>query len=120
MTEALVAPTWCSGHRTLAPMGDLDLATAPALREDFVQLSAAGPTLVVLDLEKVDFLDSVGLSVIIGGYKRLQHQGGHLHLAGARALVRRVLGLTRVDAMIPTYDSVADAESSCPSAHDAG
>lgn len=118
MTEALVAPTWCTGHRTLAPFGDLDLATAPALREDLVQASSEGPTLVVLDLERVEFLDSVGLSVIIGGHKRLQHQGSRLHLAGARALVRRVLGLTRVDSMIPTYDTVAEAESSCPSTHD--
>ena len=119
MTEALAATTWCTGHRTLAPVGDLDLATAPALREDLVRLSTTGPTLVVLDLARVEFLDSVGLSVIIGGYKRLQHQGAYLYLAGAHALVRRVLGLTRVDAMIPTFDSVADAESSCPSEHEA-
>ena len=118
MTQIAVAPAWCSGHRTLAPFGDLDLATAPALREDLVKASAEGPSLVVLDLEGVDFLDSVGLSVIIGGYKRLQHQGGHLHLASPRALVRRVLGLTRVDSMIPTYETVSEAESSCPSSHD--
>ena len=117
MTEALARTTWCAGHRTLAPSGDLDLATAPALREELVQVSSEGPSLVVLDLERVEFLDSVGLSVIIGGYKRLQHHGSQLHLAGAHALVRRVLGLTRVDTMIPTYETVAEAEASCPSSH---
>lgn len=123
MTEAVAipapssTPVWCAGHVTIAPHGDLDLATAPALREELVTASAEGASLVVLDLEHVEFLDSVGLSVIIGGHKRLQHQGGQLHLAGPRSLVRRVLGLTRVDAMIPTYETVAEAEASCPSPH---
>ena len=113
----LSAPTACSGHQTLAPSGDLDLATAPRLRQELVDASASGPGLVVLDLENVEFLDSVALSVIIGGHKRLQHHGARLHLAAPRAIVRRVLELTRIDALIPTYDDVAEAEADCPSAH---
>ena len=114
MTETLAPPGTCSGHRTLAPFGDLDLATAPRLRQELVDATADGPTLVVLDLEQVEFLDSVGISVIIGGYKRLEYGGSRLHLAAPRAIVRRVLGLTRVDTMIPTYESVDDAEKDCP------
>lgn len=117
MTETLAPPGTCSGHRRLAPFGDLDLATAPRLRQDLVDATAQGPTLVVLDLRDVEFLDSVGISVIIGGYKRLTHGGSRLHLAGPRTIVRRVLGLTRVDSMIPTFDTVDEAEAGCPSAH---
>jgi anti-sigma B factor antagonist len=114
MTALLAPPATCAGHRTLAPLGDLDLATAPQLRQDLVDASTGSSTLVVLDLEGVEFLDSVGLSVIIGGHKRLQRRGARLHIAAPRAIVRRVLGLTRVDSLIPTYDTVADAESGCP------
>lgn len=117
MTETLAPAGTCSGHRTLAPFGDLDLATAPRLRQDLVDATSDGPTLVVLDLEQVEFLDSVGISVIIGGYQRLQHGGSRLHLAAPRSIVRRVLGLTRIDTMIPTYDTVGEAEQDCPSAH---
>lgn len=117
MTDTLVQPPSCEDHATLAPYGDLDLATAPQLRQDIVDASERGSTLVVLDLQRVDFLDSVALSVIIGGHKRLQHNGRRLHLAAPRAIVRRVLGLTRVDSVIPTYDTVAEAESACPSPH---
>lgn len=117
MTETLAPPGSCSGHQTLAPHGDLDLATAPQLRQDLVDASGAGATLVVLDLQKVDFLDSVALSVIIGGHKRLQHSGARLHLASPRSIVKRVLGLTRVDSVIPTYETVDAAVSDCPSAH---
>ncbi|HWL37562.1 MAG TPA: STAS domain-containing protein [Frankiaceae bacterium] len=114
MTAMLAPPDNCAGHRTLSPLGDLDLATAPQLRQDLVDASTSDSTLVVLDLEGVEFLDSVGLSVIIGGHKRLQRRGARLHLAGPRSIVRRVLSLTRVDSLIPTYDTVADAESGCP------
>ena len=114
MTAMLAPPANCAGHRTLAPLGDIDLATAPQLRQDLVDASTGDSTLVVLDLEGVEFLDSVGLSVIIGGHKRLQRRGASLHLAAPRSIVRRVLGLTRVDSLIPTYDTVADAESGCP------
>lgn len=119
MNDTLVATGSCAGHRFVAPRGDLDLATAPRLRQDLVDASASGSTLVVLDLEGVEFLDSVGLSVIVGGHKRLRHEGRSLHLAAPRAIVRRVLGLTRLDALIPTYDTVDDAVSGCPSAHSA-
>ena len=117
MTATLAATESCFGHRTLTPVGDLDLATAPRLRQDLVDASTAGSTLVVLDLEGVEFLDSVALSVIIGGHKRLRHNGARLHLAAPQSIVRRVLGLTRIDSMIPTYDTVAAAESGCPSDH---
>ena len=119
MTEMLAPPGACSGHEFVSPFGDIDLATAPQLRQDLVDASASGSTLVVLDLERVEFLDSVGISVIVGGHKRLRHEGRRLHLAAPQAIVRRVLGLTRLDSLIPTYDTVADATADCPSEHDA-
>ena len=117
MTELLAEPATCAGHRFVAPSGDIDLATAPRLREDLVQAYASGSSLVVLDLEAVEFLDSVGLSVIVGGHKRLRHEGRRLHLAAPSSIVRRVLGVTRLDALIPTFETVDAAVSSCPSAH---
>lgn len=119
MSELLAEPAVCAGHRLVAPSGDIDLATAPQLRQDLVEASASGSTLVVLDLEGVDFLDSVGLSVIVGGHKRLRHEGRLLHLAAPSTIVRRVLGITRLDTLIPTYDTVDDAVSGCPSVHSA-
>jgi anti-sigma B factor antagonist len=119
MNDALALPGTCTGHRLVSPTGDIDLATAPQLRQDLVEASAEGPTLVVLDLGDVDFLDSVGLSVIVGGHKRLRHGGGALHLAAPSSIVRRVLGVTRLDTLIPTYDTVDAAVSSCPSVHSA-
>lgn len=119
MTELLASPAFCAGHHLVAPSGDIDLATAPRLREDLVAASASRSSLVVLNLEGVDFVDSVGLSVIVGGHRRLNHDGRRLHLAAPKAIVRRVLGLTRLDVLIPTYDTVDEAVSDCPSEHSA-
>jgi anti-sigma B factor antagonist len=119
LTEVLVRPGTCAGHQRVSPSGDLDLATAPALRAELVAAAQAGATLVVLDLEAVPFLDSVGVSVIVAGYKRQRHNGGRLHLAAAVPVVRNVLALTRIDAIIPTYATVGEAEDDCPSEHDA-
>jgi anti-sigma B factor antagonist len=118
LTETLTSET-CAGHRRVSPSGDLDLATAPALRAELVDASRSGSTLVVLDLAQVPFLDSVGMSVLIGGHKRLRHTGGRLHLAAPSSFVRRALGLARLDAIIPTYLTVGEAEADCPSEHDA-
>ena len=119
MTVTLAYAPGCSGHRFVSPSGDLDLATAPQLRQDLVEASASGSTLVVLDLGGVDFLDSVGLSVIVGGHKRLRHEGRALHLAAPQAIVRKVLGITRLDTLIPTYETVDEAVTGCPSEHSA-
>ena len=117
MTDLLAPPGTCAGHEQIAPVGDLDLATAPQLRQDLVAASASGSSLVVLDLGGVPFLDSVGISVIVGGHKRLRHEGRWLHLAAPGAGVRRVLDLTRLGSIIPTYETVPEAVAGCPSDH---
>jgi anti-sigma B factor antagonist len=112
-----MTPTTCADHRLVAPFGDLDLAGAPLLRQELVDATTAGSKLVVLDLGGVSFLDSVGVGVIVGGHARLHHEGGALHLAAPTTSVRNLLGLTRLDALIPTFETVDEAVLACPSAH---
>ena len=59
--------------------GDLDLATAPELRECLVKVIDEGER-VVIDLEAVGFLDSAGLGILVGGLKRARTRGGELEL----------------------------------------
>jgi anti-sigma B factor antagonist len=112
-----MTPSTCADHRLVAPSGDLDLAGAPSLRQELVDATAGGSTLVVLDLGGVAFLDSVGVGVIVGGHTRLRHEGRLLHLAAPTTPVRNLLGLTRLDAIIPTFDTVDEAVVGCPSDH---
>jgi anti-anti-sigma factor len=84
-------------------VGELDLQTAPRLREELVALVNRGVTDLVLDLAALDFIDSSGLSVLIMALKRLRERGGELRLRSVPARARRVLeasGLDRAIAMV--------------------
>jgi anti-sigma B factor antagonist len=91
--------------------GDLDLTTAPRLREQVVQIVTAGQPRVVLDLQKVDFVDSTGLGVIVGLLKRTRSQGGDLRLVSTRPSLRKVLEMTALDHALPLAATVDDAIS---------
>ena len=57
-------------YTVLAVKGEVDVYTAPRLREKLVELVSQGKHQIVVDLEGVDFLDSTGLGVLVGGLKR--------------------------------------------------
>ena len=74
----------------LAPAGELDLATAPRLRELLDEAHRPRAT-VVLDLSDVGFLDSSALAVVLGAERRLRATGGTLRLVHVPEAVLRVL-----------------------------
>lgn len=85
--------------------GEIDLATAPDLRDPLGEIpSNAGP--VIVDLSEVTFIDSTGLSVLVATWKRFnEDDGGGFRLVVSRPAVRRVLdvtGLAQVFAVFPT------------------
>lgn len=83
-------------------LGELDMSTAPRLREELLRVVADGARMVTVDLSELAFIDSTGLSVLITGLKRLREQGGEMALRSPTPGTRRVLeitGLTEVFAI---------------------
>jgi len=97
------------GWTILAVTGELELATAPQLRQRVVGLVGDGDTRIVLDLSGVDFADSVGLGVVVAALKRVRGRGGDLVVAGAVPRVRDLFEITRLDEIIDLFPSVGDA-----------
>jgi anti-sigma B factor antagonist len=80
-------------------VGDLDFHTARRLRETLLELHAEGSNNVVLDMSRLEFIDSSGLSVLVAGLKRLRNSDGNLSLRAVPEQTKRVLevsGLSRV------------------------
>ena len=90
----------------LAVHGELDFDGAPNLRLALVAAIDENPgQRVVVDLEGVDFIDSAGLGVLVGGLKRARSYHGQLVLVATGRSVIRVLeltGLTRVFEIHPS------------------
>lgn len=89
--------------------GDIDMTTAPRLREHVIGVVTGGQPKVVLDLQGVEFVDSTGLGVMVGLLKRTRSQGGDLRLVSTRTALRKVLELTALDQALPLSATVADA-----------
>jgi|tagenome__1003787_1003787.scaffolds.fasta_scaffold20146492_1 anti-sigma B factor antagonist len=82
-----------AGETVVAPAGDVDIATAPALHDALDR--AEGD--VVLDLRDVEFIDARGLRVILDRDASARAQGRHLTVLRGRPEVHRVFELTRAD-----------------------
>jgi anti-sigma B factor antagonist len=93
----------------LAPRGRLDMASAPAFREQVKQLIESGTTRLVVDLGEVSFVDSSGLGAVIGGLKVARQAGGDLRVARANQQVLLVLDLTSLNRVLRPYGTVDEA-----------
>lgn len=91
--------------------GELDVATAPLVRQELLSLAARGHHRVVLDLAGVDFLDSTGLGVVLGALRRARSGGGELALARLEPQVRRVFEITRLAEVMALCADVDSAVS---------
>jgi anti-sigma B factor antagonist len=81
---------------TVVVRGEIDMATAPELRDALNELVDAGSTQIVLDCRGLDFLDSSGIGVLVAVRKRLGEDGG-LTIDSPPDHVRKVLELTGVN-----------------------
>jgi anti-sigma B factor antagonist len=92
--------------------GEIDMASAPELRECLHQMIDAGSRRLVVDLRQVGLIDSVGLGVLVGARRRLQEHGdedGWIRLVGAGGLVMRALRLSGLDRVFPLPATLAEA-----------
>jgi anti-sigma B factor antagonist len=91
----------------LSVSGEIDIASAAALRQAIEQAVDGGNRGLVMDLDGVSFMDSSGLNVLAGAAKRMGP--GCFRVAGAPRHIRKVLEITGTDQVIPTFGSVHEA-----------
>ncbi|HEX5541059.1 MAG TPA: STAS domain-containing protein [Micromonospora sp.] len=103
-------------HTVLEVGGEVDVYTAPRLRERLVEVIEGGGRRVIVDLGRVDFLDSTGLGVLVGALKRLRATGGTFGLVCDRESLLKIFRITALDQVFPLYPTVDAAIGAGPAA----
>jgi anti-sigma B factor antagonist len=96
------------GTTVVAVGGEIDVYTAPRLRERIAELVATGHYDLVVDLAEVEFLDSTGLGVLVGGLKKVRAHDGTLRLVCSQ---ERLLKIFRITGLAKVFDIHSTAEA---------
>jgi anti-sigma B factor antagonist len=106
-----------STRHVIAVRGEIDLFTAPELKQKLGEAMEAGRNQIVVDLSETTFLDSTALGVLIGAVKRLRSDSGRLVLVNVDANIAKtfeITGLDQIFTILPTREeaiaALADAE----------
>ena len=91
--------------------GDISLLNCRDLRRSLDQVVSNDPVLVVVNLERVPFIDSSGIGCLIAAYTDLNKRGGRLALVSVPETIVRTLEITNVIAFFQMYDSVEEVLS---------
>lgn len=96
----------------VALTGELDLSSALTFEEELRRIEEeAHPSLLVLDLRSLKFLDSTGLRLILAAHARAMKRGGRLTIVQGSDAVRRIFRLTGVIERLNVFDDLQAAEA---------
>jgi anti-sigma B factor antagonist len=87
---------------TIAPVGEVDLATAPLIADHLEAIATgAGVSHLVIDLEGVTFMDSNGVALLLGTWRRAAREGWTLTIARTPPAVSAVLDVCGLGDVLP-------------------
>jgi anti-sigma B factor antagonist len=97
------------GIEVIDVQGEIDIYTAPRLRELLIDLVSKGDYRLVVNLDKVGFLDSTALGVLVGGLKRVRAHDGSLDLACTQQRILKIFRITGLTEVFGIYETVDQA-----------
>src|SRR3974377_2139201 len=89
--------------------GEIDIHTAPRLRELLIGLVRQSNSHLVVNMEKVECLDSTGLGVLVGGLNRVRAHDGSLDLVCTRERILKIFRISGLTKVFGIHDSVDEA-----------
>lgn len=94
------------GRTVVEVTGEVDIYSAPTLDTHLAELMGAGRTRLVVDLSRVEFLDSTGLGVLVKYLKRTRELDGSLDIVAADDRIVKVFRITGLDSVIALHPSL--------------
>jgi anti-sigma B factor antagonist len=89
--------------------GEIDVYTAPKLRDKITELVADGIYHIVIDMEDVQFLDSTGLGVLVGGLKKVRAHDGSLSLVCTQDRLLKIFQITGLAKVFAIHETTEEA-----------
>ncbi len=86
--------------------GEINIGTSPELKKQFEKLPSKK---IVVDLEKVSYIDSSGLATLVEMLKKMKVQGGSLGLSGMSEKVKSLFEITKLDKLFLIFQNQQDA-----------
>ena len=109
LVDLTITTREAEGRTVVSVAGEIDVYTAPRLREEITELVAAGIYHLVIDMSEVEFLDSTGLGVLVGGLKRVRAHEGSLRLVCTQERILKIFRITGLTKVFPIHASVDEA-----------
>jgi len=97
------------GIAVLSLRGEIDVYTAPRMRQAIVDLVDGGSLNIVVDMGQVDFLDSTGLGVLVEGLKRVRTRNGNLSIVITQDKILKIFDITGLNKAFPIHGSLEEA-----------
>ena len=107
--ELSLATRTVADYTVLDVGGEVDVYTAPRLRERLVELIDGGARKVVVDLSRVDFLDSTGLGALIGARRKTHAFMGSFAIVCTQERMLKLFRITSLDKVFAIRDSRSEA-----------
>lgn len=104
MNDLRIEPRPFDRWRLIEVHGDLDVYTAPRLKEFIAGEITKGNRWVAIDLGGVGFLDSTGLSVLVASLKRAKEEGGDLVILRPNEQIQRILSITDLTKILKVHE----------------
>ena len=98
----------CDGKQMVGLDGELDMQSAPQVDELLERLAAED---VVVDMGRLSFCDSCGLSALIRARRRFDHAGGTMRLTNLQPKVQRLLTITDTCGFFNVVDSRVESSA---------
>ena len=100
-----------NGAIVLELAGDIDLHRSVELRSGLLETMQEKPTLLVINMSEVGFMDSSGLATLVEAMQLSRRSGGQLRLVGLSDRVRSIFEISRLDKIFQIYENESEALS---------
>jgi anti-sigma B factor antagonist len=89
--------------------GEVDVLTAPRFKAALAKIVDAGAENVVVNLQRVRYMDSTGLGVLVSAMKQMRENSGNISLTGLNPYLSKIFEITGLRKVFKVYANEGEA-----------